>query len=88
VLILVFDSSVDMSGYIPLDKRVKGACRCSVCSSNSEIAKFYVNDILCIFDLKPCYSANYSGVRGCSRRYRGYVLHCSRFVDSKRSVRL
>ena len=30
-----YDPSVDMSGYVPSDKRVKGACRCSVCSANS-----------------------------------------------------
>lgn len=83
-----YNSSIDMFGYIPLAKRLKGACRCSICSSNSEITKFYVNDICCKFDNLPCYYANYSGIRGCSRKYRGHVLHCSRFVVSKPLVRL
>lgn len=75
------------SDYIPLASRVKGACRCPVCSSNPEIAKWYENDILCKFDSLPCYSANYSGIRACSSVFRGHVLHCSRFVVSGVLVR-
>lgn len=75
--------SVDMVNYVPLDKRVRGACRCSVCSQNPEIAKWYANDILCKFDSSPCSIVNDSGVRVCSWKHRGSIQHCPRFIVSK-----
>ena len=41
-----YHPEVDMSGYVPLVKRFKGACRCSVCSSDPWISSCYVNDVV------------------------------------------
>jgi hypothetical protein len=70
------------SVYISLDKRVRGACRCSVCSSNPDIAKWYLNDVLCKFDGQVCGSVDDLGVRVCFRKNRGHVVFCSRFDKS------
>jgi hypothetical protein len=43
-----FDPSVDMGGYVPLVKRLKGACRCSVCSKIPLVKESYVNDELVV----------------------------------------
>ena len=45
---------VDMSGYIPLDNRVKGACRCEKCSSDPVIKRWHENDLVCKYDLRLC----------------------------------
>lgn len=78
-----FKSSVDNSGYVSLVSRVHGACRCSVCSADPEIVKFYVNDVLCKFDSSPCSSVSDLGVRVCSWKRKGSICHCERFVASR-----
>lgn len=54
--------------YVPLDGRVKGACRCSQCSSDVDIQKWYENDLICRFDGGLCYD---EGV--CVTKRRVYV---------------
>jgi hypothetical protein len=71
-----------MSGYIPLVKRFRGACRCSVCSQDSEIVKFYANDILCKFDASLCSSVDDLGVRVCCVKHKGRLVLCPRFSKS------
>jgi hypothetical protein len=76
-----YKPDVDMSGYIPLAKRFKGACRCPVCSSNSEILKYFKNDFLCKSDGLPCDRfSDDTGAGVCSWNYGGSIHHCLRFV--------
>jgi hypothetical protein len=70
-----------MSGYIPLVSRLRGACRCPICSADSEIVKFYVDDVLCKFDSELCENANDLGVRVCFIKRGGRRVRCSRFVS-------
>lgn len=72
-----------MDGYIPLASRVRGACHCPLCSSNPEIAKFYVNDVLCKYDGLVCTSFDDSGRCVCFQKYRGRVFYCSRFPSAR-----
>ena len=72
-----YDFSVDMSGYVPLVKRFGGACRCPVCLSNSEIARFYVNDVTCRHDGLLC-DRFFGGIVHCFERYRGHARRCPR----------
>jgi hypothetical protein len=39
-----YDPSVDMSGYIPLNKRVHNACHCPKCRSSAWIRSCYKPD--------------------------------------------
>jgi hypothetical protein len=76
------------SGYVSLDSRVKGACRCIVCSANPEIRKWYANDVMCRFDPSVvCSRVDGSGRPVCFEKYKGRVLRCSHF-RSARSARL
>lgn len=70
-----YDSSVDMSNYVPIEKRFHGACRCPICSQNPAIVKFYANDFMCKSDGLAC---DYEGI--CFKKIRGSVRYCSRFV--------
>lgn len=83
-----YKPDVDMSGYVSLDNRVKGACRCEKCSSNPVVQVWYKNDLICssgglCYDDGNCFSKRrvYVGsVKGKSR-YRFMVVKCSRCVD-------
>jgi hypothetical protein len=82
-------SDVDMSGYVPLDSRVVGACRCGDCSSRSNIKRWHSNDRLCRFDNGLCYDDGncYSkrrisiGFLKGKPKFRVSVLKCKRCVD-------
>jgi hypothetical protein len=83
---------VDMSGYVPLDGRVVGACRCAVCSSDSVIKRWYDNDFFCRFDGGLCYDdgkcyVNHRvavGVRKGKVVWRVMVTKCKRCADGLR----
>jgi hypothetical protein len=75
--------------YVPLDKRVAGACRCKECSSNPAIARWYENDLVCRFDGGlcdrdgKCYSKKrvFAGVRKGKAVYRVAAVKCERCAD-------
>jgi hypothetical protein len=74
-----FKSDVDMSGYVPLAKRVRGACRCSVCLSNLEIAEFYMNDVVCSDGLLCDRLSVDLKHSVCFWKQRGRIRFCLRF---------
>lgn len=78
--------SIDVSVLVPLNRRVLGACRCSVCSKSSLVRSCYVNDVLCRFDGGVCGGVDFSRDGDCCQRYKGHILHCSRFKSSVRRL--
>jgi hypothetical protein len=89
---LILMSTKAVSGnYVPLDSRVKGACRCEKCSSNAFIRRWYENDFVCRWDKDgelcdregKCYSKKrvFAGVRKGKAVYRVLTVKCPRCAD-------
>ena len=80
---------VDMSGYVPLDDRVIGACRCENCSSNSVIKRWHKNDLVCRFDHDLCHKGGkcytkkrvWVGIRKGRAVYRVLTVKCERYAN-------
>jgi hypothetical protein len=85
----VHNPDVDMSGYVSLDGRVKGACRCEKCSSLSSVRRWHLNDLVCEYDGElcdrdgKCYEKRRVVVGRRKRKnvYRLRVVKCSRCPD-------
>lgn len=75
--------------YVPLDSRVKGACRCEKCSSIPAVRRWYENDLVCKSDGDLCYNNGecfskrrvYVGHVKRKPKYRLRVVKCPRYVD-------